>query len=57
MLRNADGGQILRGKRYEGIKFNVISVTRGVGGGCNFTQKKRYVTLELPPTNQIVEME
>ena len=31
MLRNADGGggHIFRKKRYEGVMFNVISVTRG----------------------------
>ena len=33
MLRNADGGgggcQIFRKKRYEGVMFNVSSVTRG----------------------------
>ena len=32
MLRNADGGggsKIFRKKRYEGVMFNVISVTRG----------------------------
>ena len=31
-VRNADGGggcQIFRKKRYEGVMFNVISVTRG----------------------------
>ena len=37
MLRNADGGgglSIFRKKHYEGVRFNVISVTRveGVGG-------------------------
>ena len=42
MLRNADGGgggQILRGKnRYEGVRFNVICVTRG------------WVGVQFPPT-------
>ena len=37
MLRNADGGgggvRFSGKKRYEGVMFNVISVTRGVGGG------------------------
>ena len=36
VLRNADegGGVKFSGKnRYEGVRFNVISVTRGVGGG------------------------
>ena len=45
MLRNADGGWegvIFSGeKRYEGVRFNVISVTRGWVGvqipGKNFT--------------------
>ena len=45
MLRNADGGgggvRFSGKKRYEGVMFNVISVTRGwvyegVGGGSNF---------------------
>ena len=48
MLRNADGGvNFSRKKRYEGVNFNVISVTRG-WGGSNFPEKKRYVTLEWP---------
>ena len=34
-------------KRYEGVRFNVIHVTRGVGW-CQFSRKKRYVTLECP---------
>ena len=36
MLRNAGGvggGKIFRKKRYEGVMFNVISVTRGWVGG------------------------
>ena len=33
-------------KRYEGVRFNVISVTRG-SVGINFTEKKRYETLHL----------
>ena len=33
--------------RYEGVRFNVISITRG-GWGSNFLKKKRYVTLEWP---------
>ena len=32
-------------KRYEGVRFNVISVTRG---WVQFPGKKRYVTLEWP---------
>ena len=39
MLRYSDGGggggKIFRKKRYEGVMFNVISVTR-VGWGSNF---------------------
>ena len=34
-------------KRYEGVRFNVISVTRG-WVGFKFPGKKRYVTLEWP---------
>ena len=48
MLRNADGGGSVNfsdKKRYEGVRFNVISVTRGVGGGP-ISRGKRYVTLE-----------
>ena len=32
-------------KRYAGVRFNVISVTRG-WVGVQFPEKKRYVTLE-----------
>ena len=35
-------------KRYEGVRFNVISVTRG-WVGVQFPEKKRYVTLESGP--------
>ena len=35
------------GKRYEGVRFNVISITRG-WVGVQFPGKKRYVTLEWP---------
>ena len=40
VLRNADGGggKILRKKRYEGVMFNVISVTRG-WVGVQFPEK------------------
>ena len=34
-------------KRYEGVRFNVISVTRG-WVWVQFPEKKRYVTLEWP---------
>ena len=37
-------------KRYEGVRFNVISVTRGWVGGVKFPGKKHYVTLEWPLT-------
>ena len=52
MLRNADGGGGVRfsgGKRYEyeGVRLNVISVTRGWVGGP-ISRKKHYVTLEWP---------
>ena len=50
VLRNPDGGGGVRffgKKRYEGVRFNVISVTRGCVG-VQFLWKKRYVTLEWP---------
>ena len=50
MLRNAVGGgwcQIFGKKGYEGVRFNVISVTRG-WVGVQFPEKKRYVTLGWP---------
>ena len=51
MLRNADGvggGVTFSGKkRYEGVRYNVISVTRG-WVGVQFPWKNRYVTLEWP---------
>ena len=51
MLRNADGGgggglTFSRKKRYEGVRSNVISVTRG-WVGVKFPGKKRYVHLKL----------
>ena len=36
-------------KRYEGVRFNVISVTRG-WVGVQFPEEKRYVALEWPLT-------
>ena len=48
MLRNAMGGggvSFPRKKCYEGVNFNVISVTRG-WVGVKFPGTKRYVTLE-----------
>ena len=52
MLRNAVGGggvSFPGKKRYERVRFNVISVTRG-WVGVKFPGKKRYVTLEWPLT-------
>ena len=44
------GGLTFSGrKRYEGVRFNVISVTRG-WVGVQIPGKKRYVTLEWPQT-------
>ena len=34
-------------KRYDGVRFNVIGITRGWVGG-QIPRKKRYVTLEWP---------
>ena len=52
VIRNADGvgGVIFSSKkRYEGVRFNVISVTRLRGWvGVQFPEKKRYVTFEWP---------
>ena len=59
MLRNADGvgGVIFSGKnRYEGVRFNVISVTRG-WVGVQFPGKKRYVTLEWPLTSLYLQFD
>ena len=50
MLRNALGGGGVRfpgKKRYVGIRFNVITVTRG-WVGVKFSGKRRYITLESP---------
>ena len=47
VLRNAVGGggvSFPEKKRYEGVRVNVISVTRGLVG-VKFPGKKRYVTL------------
>ena len=49
MIRNAvgggGGGVSFHGKkRYEDVRFNVISVTRGGGGGGQISRKKVYVT-------------
>ena len=42
-------------KRYDGVRFNVISVTRG-WVGLIFPGKKRYVTLEWPPDTTIYKI-
>ena len=51
MLHNAVGGgggsRFPRKKRYEGVRFNVISITRE-WVGVKFPGKKCYVTLEWP---------
>ena len=50
VLRNAygGGGVTFSGKkRYEGVRYNVISATRG-WVGVQFCGKKHYVTLEWP---------
>ena len=52
VLRNADVGGGMSNfpeKRYDGVRFNVIYRYEGVGGGP-ISRKKRYVTLELPPS-------
>ena len=52
MLRNAVGGGDISfpgKKRYEGVRFNIISVTRG-WVGVKFPGKKSYVTFEWPLT-------
>ena len=47
------GGQTLGEKRYEGVTFNVISVTRG-WVGVQFPGKNGYVTLQWPLINSPV---
>ena len=41
------GSNFPKKTRYEGVRFNVISITRG-WVGVQFPGKKRYVTLEWP---------
>ena len=51
MLRNADGGGVVtfsRKKRYKGVRFNVISVTRG-WVGVNFPEKKALRNTGMAP--------
>ena len=49
VLRNAVGGgrvsDLPEKKRYEDVRFNFTSVTRG-RVGVEFPEKKRYITLE-----------
>ena len=51
MLRNADGGGgcliFWKKKCFEGVMFNISSVTRG-WVGVQFPEKLCYVTLEWP---------
>ena len=55
MLRNAVGGGRVSGfpekKRYEDVRFNVISITKG-WVVVKFPGKKCYVTFEWPPRSQ-----
>ena len=59
MLRNAimgGGCQLSRKKnRYEGVRFNVIAVTR-VWVVVKFPGKKRYITLEWPRKTMMGDM-
>ena len=63
VLRNAVGGggwgwggvSFPGKKRYEGVRFNVISITRG-WMGVKFPGKNRCVTPEWPHTMIIISM-
>ena len=56
VLRNAAGGVGFLGKkRYEGVRFNVIGVTRG-WVGVHFSGKMCYITLEWPLTTTTLTM-
>ena len=46
-MRGGGGSNFPEKKRYEGVRYNVISVTRR-WVGVKFTGKKRYITLEWP---------
>ena len=47
MQMGVGGCQVFREKKcYEGVSFNVISVTMGWVGGGAISREKRYVTLE-----------
>ena len=55
---NADGGgeggvKFSGKKHYEGVRFNVISITRGCVG-VQFLGKKHYVTLEWPLDVEVI---
>ena len=41
------GVKFPRKKHYEGVRFNVIRVTRA-WVGVNFPEKNHYITFELP---------
>ena len=43
-------------KCYEGLRFNVSSVTRG-WVGVKFPGKKRYVTLEWPLKGRVISLQ
>ena len=48
VVLNAVGGVRFPGKkRYEGVRFNVFSITGGVGR-VQISRKKHYLTLEWP---------
>ena len=47
MLRNADGGGFSGKKRYEDVRYNIISVMKG-WVAVQFPGEKCYVTLEWP---------
>ena len=50
VLRNPEvggGGQLSGKKHYGGVRFNIISVTRG-WVGVKFPGKERYLTREWP---------
>ena len=55
VLHNAGGGGVRFPvkEHYEGVRFNVISVTRG-WVGVKLPGKKRYITLEWPLDNSLV---
>ena len=60
VLHNTDGGVGVSnfpgggGERYEGVRFNVTSVTRGWVGGGPISRKKRFVILEWLPRTRLL---